>query len=79
MNDAYLHLYRSYAAGLTSPLAYTSWRDLYLAGISDGRGREHPDYLAFRDWMRDNKGGSRECPAGMFPSNFAFWLAGGRW
>lgn len=40
----------------------------------------HPQYPAFLSWMRANQGGARKCPAGStFPSNFKFWLEGGRW
>lgn len=37
------------------------------------------DYQEFMNWMRANKGGSRPCPAGVFPHNFNFWKEGGRW
>lgn len=36
---------------------------------------KHADYPAFKQWMIDNRGGGRPCPAGAFPNNFAFWRA----
>lgn len=38
-----------------------------------------PRYPEFLQWMRDNKGGRRPCPVGVFPANFRYWLQGGRW
>lgn len=40
---------------------------------------QHPRFAEFQQWMRDNQGGARRCPAGSFPANFQFWLEGGRW
>lgn len=40
---------------------------------------KHERYPEFMTWMRANQGGARECPAGVFPRNFTYWLEGGRW
>lgn len=55
------------------------------AEISDEWGR-HPQYQEFLAWMRGTKAGGRKClpskdlPNGLaFPSNFQYWLNGGRW
>jgi len=40
---------------------------------------DDPRYPEFLEWMRENQGGARQCPAGNFPDNFDYWLNGGRW
>lgn len=40
---------------------------------------KHPQFPAFVAWMRENKGGAPGRSKLIFPDNFKFWLAGGRW
>jgi hypothetical protein len=69
-----------FASKLLQAPAFQDW--LYQRE-RDAREREqmqHPRFKEFQDWMQDNKGGRRKCPAGnTFPHNFFFWLDGGRW
>lgn len=76
-------IYNEYRAGCSRMLVQAShfkdWLSQYERELVNAKAASDPRYSKFLDWMIDNKGGARKCPAGMFPHNFYFWLEGGRW
>jgi hypothetical protein len=68
-----------FSANLLEAPAFADW--LYHREINElhEEASAHPRYAEFLGWMRSAKGGRRTCPTGVFPHNFHFWLAGGRW
>ena len=59
--------------------AFRDWLYQYQINALNDKAAKHPSYRAFMDWMIEKQGGARKCPAGTFPHNFNYWLAGGRW
>lgn len=59
--------------------AFDGWLYQYEQNLLNESASRHSDYPAFLEWMRANKGGGRQCPAGSFPHNFNYWREGGRW
>ena|ERR1017187_5913328 len=57
---------------------WLSSRKFQEIGDSATKHQRYPEFLA---WMNQNQGGARKCPVpgNSFPSNFQFWLDGGRW
>lgn len=58
---------------------FKDWLSCYENELVRARAANDPRYSKFLDWMIENQGGARKCPAGMFPHNFYFWCEGGRW
>lgn len=75
--------YMNYRANMSRLLLQADSFSEWLAQSTDQADRNnaalHPRYQEFLQWMRDNKGGARRCPAGSFPLNFNYWLQGNRW
>lgn len=67
------------AINLIEASAFTDWLYQYESNLRNERVAAHKRYPEFLAWMRANKGGARQCPAGQFPHNFNYWLEGGRW
>lgn len=59
--------------------SFRDWLAQYERRLVEEEATRHPDYSLFRQWMVENRGGARPCPAGAFPHNFYFWQSGGRW
>ena len=59
--------------------SFEDWLYQYERNLVNEQASKHPEYPNFLNWMRENKGGARECPAGSFPHNMYFWINGGRW
>jgi len=60
--------------------SFADWLTQHEAAQVRDAAAQHPQYPAFRSWMRLFQGGARKCPAGnTFPQNFEYWLDGGRW
>ena len=59
--------------------SFRDWLTHYEHALLTKRWAQHERYSEFMMWMVENQGGARECPAGWFPHNFNYWLAGGRW
>ena len=76
-------IYDEYRRGMSRLLVeasdFSDWLYRYERDIQFAEIEKHPRMPEFQQWMRDNKGGARRCPAGVFPHNFNFWLEGGRW
>lgn len=83
-------VYRQYHSSMALKMVNSSdfrdWLYQHDREKLETRYAEHPEYPAFLDWMRANKGGARPCcpsatePGGVaLPVNFEFWLIGGRW
>lgn len=73
-----LHL-SSCRRNLIEASSFADWLSQYNYETERTSAAAHPKYPAFLDWMRDNQGGARKCPAGAFPHNMYYWLDGGRW
>ena len=58
---------------------FCDWLYQYEQERRTNDARQHEQFPAFLAWMTATKGGSRQCPAGNFPHNFAYWREGGRW
>lgn len=76
-------IYRRYRSSMTILLVQASsfgdWLYSYEQDLTSKEFAAHARYPEFLAWMRANKGGARQCPAGNFPHNFSYWLEGGRW
>jgi hypothetical protein len=59
--------------------SFPDWLFQYERDIAAQEIAKHPRFKEWQQWMRDNQGGARACPAGTFPHNFNYWLEGGRW
>lgn len=64
---------------LVQASCFRDWLTQYERNLSNEAQTKRPEYSAFMQWMRDNQGGARKCPAGAFPHNFQYWIDGGRW
>lgn len=58
---------------------FSDWLYQYESNLKNEAAARRPEYADFRQWMIENQGGARTCPAGSFPHNFYFWIDGGRW
>jgi hypothetical protein len=76
-------IYRQYRASMTMLLVnsedFRDWLHKYKQNEINLNFTRHKQYPNFMTWMKFNQGGSRKCPAGVFPHNFNYWLNGGRW
>jgi hypothetical protein len=76
-------LYRQHLAScrinLIEASQFDNWLYQYEIQIENDKAAADPQYPAFMRWMRENQGGARRCPVGVFPHNFRFWCGGGRW
>lgn len=76
-------IYREYRSSCSRLMVNSSdfrdWLSCYERELINQKAANDPRYSKFLDWMVVNQGGSRKCPAGMFPHNFNYWLEGGRW
>lgn len=73
-------VYRSFCStALIEASAFKDWLRQSERQESDARLVQSPSYPEFLAWMRKEQGGRRKCPAGAFPANFIYWMAGGRW
>lgn len=76
-------IYQSYRSSMSKLMVDSSdfrdWLSCYEAQLIRDNAAKHNDYPNFMAWMNANQGGSRKCPAGVFPHNFHYWLLGGRW
>lgn len=76
-------IYRQWRSSMSAQLVnsedFKDWLYSYERNLENETYAGHDKYPEFIKWMRANQGGARRCPAGAFPHNFNFWLAGGRW
>lgn len=70
---------RSCANNLISCEQFSDWLFTYERNLMLTKWTEHAEYRNFIAWMKANQGGARPCPVGVFPHNFEYWIAGGRW
>jgi|ERR1019366_2515199 hypothetical protein len=59
--------------------SFSDWLYQHQSQKIRDNATKHQRYPEFLGWMRHTQGGAKTCPAGNFPSNFQFWLDGGRW
>ena len=58
---------------------FATWLALNERLEKDKTFSANSQFSGFRQWMVAEQGGSRRCPAGIFPENYLFWVNGGRW
>jgi hypothetical protein len=77
------HVYQQYRNSMSRLMVNSSdfrdWLYSYEQNLICENAAKHNDYPKFMEWMIANQGGTRKCPAGVFPHNFNYWLNGGRW
>lgn len=75
--------YNRYRIAMNSLLveadSFSAWKRQRESSRERLKAMAHPRFREFQAWMRRTQGGARPCPAGVFPANFQYWLAGGRW
>lgn len=81
--DPLFPAYSRYRAAMSNLLveasAFADWKHQRESEAIRDEAASHPRYPEFVEWMRQTQAGARPCTAGVFPDNFNFWLAGGRW